>query len=416
MAAGTARVQEAAEAEDTTAIGRAPENRRQMLVKLIWVAMWMLYLGAPVSYLAEGGRGIAATVLGWTGLAAFVAGYLGIVFLRTNAERQPRWVYAQLAALGALGLLMAFTLGDAFLVLFVYLAVGCGAVLPTRQARWAIPLVTAVLAAVAGLTGASEGMGVSLLVPCFLGGYAMTGVRQLVRTTRELREARAAVAQLAATEERLRLARDLHDLLGHSLSLITLKSELAGRMLPGRPEDAALQVADIERVSRQALVDVREAVSGYRRPTLAAEVAGARGTLHAAGIRAELPAKVAAPLTPEAEGALAWALREAVTNVVRHSGATRCVITVTEGEGTVRLTVADDGRGPGPGGTRRGNGLTGLEERLLLAGGRLETVTPGSGFTLRAVVPADYAAAHDPGAAGGGPVDGAGGPGRAAGA
>ncbi|WP_431960323.1 sensor histidine kinase [Actinacidiphila sp. bgisy160] len=415
MAVGATQQPEAAEARNAPAIGRAPENRRQALIKLVWVAMWMLYLGAPVSDLAEGGRGLTATVLGWLGLAAFVAVYLGIVFLRTNAEHQPRRVYGQLLLLGALALLMTLTLGDDFLVLFVYLAVGCGAVLPSRQAHWAIPPVTAVLAGVAGLTGAGEGLVISLLVPCLLGGYAMTGVRQLVRTTRELREARAAVAQLAATEERLRLARDLHDLLGHSLSLITLKSELAGRMLPGRPEDAAAQVADIERVSRQALVDVREAVSGYRMPTLAAELAGARGALRAAGVRAGLPATVAAPLTPEAEGALAWALREAVTNVVRHSGASRCTVTVAEDDGTVRLTVADDGRGAGPGGTRRGNGLTGLEERLELAGGRLETAADG-GFTLRAVVPADYAHAHDPGAAGGGPGDGAGGPGSAAGA
>ncbi|MEU1615871.1 sensor histidine kinase [Streptomyces sp. NPDC005722] len=415
MTAGTTQAPDVAEPRDAPAIGRAPENRRQAVVKLVWVAMWMLYLGAPVSDLAEGGHGLTATVLGWLGLAGYVAGYLGIVFLRTNAEHQPRWVYGQLLLLGALALLMTFTLGEAFLVLFVYLAVGCGAVLPGRQARWAIPLVTALLAAAAWLAGAGEDLVIPLLVPCLLGGYAMMGVRQLVRTTRELREARAAVAQLAATEERLRLARDLHDLLGHSLSLITLKSELAGRMLPDRPEDAAAQVADIERVSRQALVDVREAVSGYRRPTLATELAGARAVLQAAGIRGRLPATVTAPLTPEAEGALAWALREAVTNVVRHSGATRCVVTVAEDDGTVRLTVADDGRGPGPGGAHRGNGLTGLEERLQLAGGRLETVVEG-GFTLHAVVPADYAHGHDPGAAGRGPVDGAGGPGRAAGA
>ncbi|MDX3238297.1 sensor histidine kinase [Streptomyces sp. ME03-5709C] len=416
MAAGTTQAGEAAEPRDDPAIGRAPENRRQAVVKLFWVAMWTLYLGAPVSDLAEGGHGLAATVLGWLGLAGFVAVYLVVVFSRTNAEHQPRWVYGQLPLLGALALLMTFTLGEAFLVLFVYLAVCCGAVLPSNRARWVIPLVAAVLAAVAGLIGASEGLVLSLLVPCLLGGLSMTGVRRLVRTTRELREARAAVAQLAATEERLRLARDLHDLLGHSLSLITLKSELAGRMLPDRPEDAAAQVADIERVSRQALVDVREAVSGYRRPTLAGEIAAARGVLQAAGIRAVLPPTVAAPLTPEAEGALAWALREAVTNVVRHSGASRCAVTVTaaEDDGTVCLAVADDGRGPDPGGTRSGNGLTGLEERLLLAGGRLETVAEG-GFALRAVVPADYAHAHDPGTAGGGPVDGARGTGRAAG-
>lgn len=413
MTAGATHRPEAGAADDTTAIGRAPENRRQAFVKLIWVAMWMLYLGSPVSDLAEGGHDLPATVLGWTGLLVYVTLYLGLVFRRTNAEQQPPWVYGVLGLLGVLALVLGLTLGAAFLVLFVYLSVACGAVLSGRRARWAIPLVTAVLALCAapgGVNGITLG---SLLVPCMLGGFAMMGVRQLVRTTRELREAREAVAQLAATEERLRLARDLHDLLGHSLSLITLKSELAGRMLPDRPGDAAAQVADIERVSRQALVDVREAVSGYRRANLADELIAARSALRTAGIRDDLPAEVTVPLTLEAEAALAWALREAVTNVVRHSGARRCAVAVREGDGTVCLTVSDDGSGPG--GAGRGNGLTGLEERLLLAGGRLET-EGGRGFTLRAFVPAGYAAAHDPGAAGGGPVDGARGTGRAAGA
>ncbi|MFJ4844123.1 MULTISPECIES: sensor histidine kinase [unclassified Streptomyces] len=398
---------------DNTAIGRAPENRRQAVVKLIWIAMWMLYLGSPVSDLADGGHALPGTLLGWAGLAAYVTLYLGLVFRRTNAERQPRWVYGVLGLLGLLALVLGLTLGSAFLVLFVYLSVACGAVLPVRQARWAIPLATAALALCAAPVGVNGITLVSLLVPCMLGGFAMTGVRQLVRTTRELREAREAVAQLAATEERLRLARDLHDLLGHSLSLITLKSELAGRMLPDRPGDAAAQVADIERVSRQALVDVREAVTGYRRPSLADELIAARGALRTAGIHADLPAEVTASLTSDTEGALAWALREAVTNVVRHSGARNCAVSVGEDGATVCLTVSDDGHGPGDAGP--GNGLTGLEERLALAGGRLET-EGGRGFTLRAFVPAGYAAAHDPGAAGGGPVDGARGAGRPAGA
>ena len=217
----------------------------------------------------------------------------------------------------------------------------------------------------------------------------MIGVRQMIRTTIALREARATVAHLAATEERLRLARDLHDLLGHSLSLITLKSELAGRMLPGRPDQAAEQVADVERVSRQALVDVREAVSGFRRPTLETETAGARTALAAAGIRADLPglSDEFPALPPDQEGALGWALREAVTNVVRHSGARRCTVTLTRTGGDLCLSVTDDGRGPQEG-DRDGNGLTGLAERLALADGRLETgAAPREGFVLRAFVP-----------------------------
>ncbi|MDJ0343830.1 sensor histidine kinase [Streptomyces sp. H10-C2] len=377
-------------------MGRAPENRRQALVKLLWIAIWMLYLGAPLDDLIHAGHGVPVTVIASLGLAAFVVGYLALVFLRTNTDEQDRWVYGALCALSALAVATSAAFGKPWLVLFVYVSVACGAVLPPRRSRWLIPAVTAVLAAIGSVVDNAGELFPALLIPCLLGGFAMVGIRQLVQTMRELREARETVAQLAATEERLRLARDLHDLLGHSLSLITLKSELAGRMLPDRPLDAAQQVSDIERVSRQALVDVREAVSGYRRPTLATELAGARTALAAAGVTADFPADLPVTveqtlpsLAPDTEGALAWALREAITNVIRHSGATRCVITLAEeaddGGGTVSLTVTDNGHGPA---RSPGNGLTGLEERLLLAGGSL-TAGPAAptGFTLRASVP-----------------------------
>jgi two-component system sensor histidine kinase DesK len=273
-------------------------------------------------------------------------------------------------------------------VLFVYLSVAAGAALPWKQSRWTVPACTAALAAVGVWKDADRSLYPALLIPTLLGGFAMMGIKQLVRTMRELRDARETVAHLAATEERLRLARDLHDLLGHSLSLVTLKSELAGRMLPDRPEDAAQQVADIEKVSRQALVDVREAVSGYRRPTLPAELASARAALTAAGVATRLHVPDAVDdLAPHAEGALAWALREAVTNVVRHSGAATCVVALATDGATATLTVSDDGRGPAADHTP-GNGLTGLTERLILAGGTLRTARSGDGgFTLAASVP-----------------------------
>jgi two-component system sensor histidine kinase DesK len=205
-----------------------------------------------------------------------------------------------------------------------------------------------------------------------------------------LRKARATVAQLAANEERLRLARDLHDLLGHSLSLITLKSELAGRMLPDHPDKAAQQVADIEQVSRQALVDVREAVTGYRRPRLSDELAGAQVALTAAGVEAHVPAEPdLGGVADEGESTLAWALREAVTNVVRHSGASRCTVDVLRRQtldgAFLELSVEDNGSG-GPG-TEPGNGLTGLAERLEKAGGQLEAGRVKRGFRLVARVP-----------------------------
>ncbi|MFD0329077.1 sensor histidine kinase [Streptacidiphilus monticola] len=231
----------------------------------------------------------------------------------------------------------------------------------------------------------------------FLGGAAMTGLQRLVRTMRELREARQAIAALAASDERLRLARDLHDLLGHSLSLITLKTELTSRFMDQeRYAEARAQVDDIEKVSRQALIDVREAIGGYRRPKLAVEIAAARTALTAADIRFDAAADLADArpgLGPDEEGALGWALREAVTNVVRHSGAGRCEVVLEEhpgereGERELRLIVRDDGSGGRH--ARAGNGLSGLGERLQLADGRLETgpVSGGKGFQLTAVVP-----------------------------
>jgi two-component system sensor histidine kinase DesK len=275
----------------------------------------------------------------------------------------------------------------------VYVATASGAALPVRMSRWAIVATSALMTAVALAVPGGNSYLASLLIPALLGGAAMAGVRQLVRTTIELREARATVAQLAANEERLRLARDLHDLLGHSLSLITLKSELAGRMLPAHPEKAAQQVADIEKVSRQALVDVREAVSGYRRPRLAGELAGAQVALTAAGITATLPADAApTDVDEEAESALAWTLREAVTNVVRHSGARRCTVEVlgrqTLDGPVLELSVEDDGSGDGTPGTP-GNGLTGLAERLEKAGGSLDVGRTKHGFRLVARVPAN---------------------------
>ncbi|MFH8786090.1 sensor histidine kinase [Streptomyces roseoverticillatus] len=371
----------------TIGIGTEPDNRRQMVVKLIWISIWFAYMAAPVEDVLGDHHTLAGDVLGGAGLAAFVVGYLGLVFRHTSRPLERARVLAALALLIVLATALTLTLGGAWLVLFVYVCVSAGAVLPAKLSRVVIPLVTGVLAGLGAMTPGAPEYLAALVIPALLGGFAMNGVRQMALTTRALREARATVAHLAANEERLRLARDLHDLLGHSLSLITLKSELAGRMLPGKPEQAAQQVADIERVSRQALVDVREAVSGFRRPTLEAELAGARTALAAAGIVADLSRAAAThpDLAPDEEGALAWALREAVTNAVRHSGARRCEIALTEEGDELCLTVSDDGRGPQ--GTH-GNGLTGLSERLALADGRLETGPgPRSGFRLRAFVP-----------------------------
>ncbi|MEZ0091092.1 sensor histidine kinase [Streptacidiphilus sp. EB129] len=381
-------------------IGMRPENRRQQFVKLCWMSLWMIYLAYPVSDLIVNPHSLAARVAGWTCLVAFLGCYVVLVLRRQAAGEVARWsptAGVLLASMLVIALVSCFGLSDNWLALFSYTSVAAGVVLPPRFAIYGVGLVTGTVVVTGLLLHTNEAALIPITVSAFLGGAGMTGLQRLVRTMQELREARQAVAALAASDERLRMARDLHDLLGHSLSLITLKSELTSRFLDQeRYEEARAQVADIETVSRQSLVDVREAIGGYRRPKLAVEIAAARTALAAADIEADTDPTIADPhpgLGPDEEGALGWALREAVTNVVRHSGADRCTIRLAEyledgGRRSLRLEIVDDGAGPRRS-TSPGNGLTGLAERLELADGRLET-GPGPrhhGFRLCASVP-----------------------------
>jgi len=174
----------------------------------------------------------------------------------------------------------------------------------------------------------------------------------------------------AADRERLRLARDLHDLLGHSLSLITIKSQLARRLLPpGDVSPAATEIADVERVARESLQDVRNAVEGYRQPNLTSALANARAALAAAGINSTID--VSADLLPTAvDAALAWAVREGITNVIRHSGAATCAIRLTREGSEASLEITDDGASPAV--HAHGNGLRGLQERVAARRGRMD--------------------------------------------
>lgn len=384
-------------ADGPVRIGQVPRNRRQAVAKTMWIGVWLLYLAGPVGRLLQAGVPTAERIWGGLGLTLFVLSYVVLVFRHMWRKMTSLLQYGAPALMLALATALSWTLGFPWLVLFIFTSVACAVVLPWRESRWAIPLVTVVLLAVGARYPEIRGYYLFAYgLPSVGVGFMMVGVQHLIHTTAELRAAREEVARLAANDERLRLARDLHDLLGHSLSLITLKSELAGRMLPDRPSDAARQVADIEQVSRQALVDVREAVTGYRRPRLAVELAGARTALRTAGVRVIADPALEGEyqgLATDAESALAWALREAVTNVVRHSGAHRCeLLLAEEWEADERrrlcLTVIDDGVGS-PRTQHDGNGLSGLRERLGLAEGRLETgpAPHGRGFALRASVP-----------------------------
>jgi len=188
------------------------------------------------------------------------------------------------------------------------------------------------------------------------------------RADEKLRAAQEENITLAAVAERERIARDLHDVLGHTLSVIVLKAELAGRLIPIDPARAIAEIADVERTSRSALAEVREAIGGYRARGLAAEIEAAHITLQAAGVAliAESDSARTAALTPKEETALALALREAVTNIVRHARATSCSLRFVTEAGQRCLIVEDDGEHVLE---REGNGIRGMRERVESIGG-----------------------------------------------
>ena len=240
-------------------------------------------------------------------------------------------------------------------------------------------------------------------VPLLGGLLAYSAERRNVLMVK-LNQARAELARTAVAEERLRISRDLHDLLGHSLSLIALKSEVAGRMIESDPPRAAREIAELEAVARRSLAEVRQAVTGYRQPSLAAELAAARRMLASAGIDCRVDAPGSYDLPPEADALLAWTVREGSTNIVRHSGAQRVTITVTVTGASASAELTDDGAGApagrgtpaaGDGGSEptaatgaAGSGLAGLAERAGRLGGTLLAGAGArGGFRVRVTVP-----------------------------
>jgi two-component system, NarL family, sensor histidine kinase DesK len=235
---------------------------------------------------------------------------------------------------------------------------------------------------------------VAFIAPPLAACFAYSATRR-IELVSKLRETRAELARMAVADERLRIARDLHDLLGHSLSLITLKAELAGRLLDSDPERAAHEIADLESVARRSLGEVRAAVTSYRQPTLTAEIAAARQMLAAAGMDCQVHAPASIVLPAAVDGLLAWTVREGATNVVRHSGARSVTITISLTDDEAAAEVADDGVGPSWDGAHApgehdGSGLAGLTERVRKAGAEISAGEGprGKGFRLLVRVPA----------------------------
>ena len=352
-----------------------------------WVAGWrrlalsavfLVYLTYVALEVAHFSHGVGA-VAGYLVLAAFVAVYLLIVANGPSAPDRAWW--ALLAALFALFCAELPFARTAAFVMCLYIT----AVLVLRLGRRAAP-------AVLGLTLAA------LLVPALIGSWhqsvgdafdAVTpvaipvlamgafGVGKIVEGTQALASARAELERLGAENERNRIARDLHDLLGHSLTTITVKAGLAHRIGKVDPARALQEIAEVEALARSSLADVRAAVSDYREVTLTRELATAREVLRAAGVTADFPGAVDV-VDPANRELFGWIVREGVTNVVRHARASVCTVRV--GPGTVELS--DDGvGGVGRGGVgdagagrdgSQGQGLRGLRERVAQAGGKVQ--------------------------------------------
>ena len=273
-------------------------------------------------------------LLAWVGLAALA----GLSTITVGQEGASTWVFLAVSGLWTFRLRLGLVLGLALVVLYEFLTFHVDTW--THDASITMSMVLALA--------------------------AVTGAMVAAQRQRALAEARQENARLAIQEERNRMARDVHDILGHSLTVITVKAELAARLLEVDPERARAEGADLARLARDALADVRQAVVGFREMSLPAELARARAALATAGIEADLPTAVDAVPTRLRE-VCAWTLREGVTNVIRHSGASTCSVTLDE----TGICVRDDGTGPAPG--TPGTGLLGLAERAAAAGARLRT-------------------------------------------
>ena len=328
--------------------------------------VYLFYLGFLFAQPALEGAGWRTWVLTVLLAAMFIPLYLAVWW------REGRVAYGCLLAIPLLGFVSyPFNLGAS--CFFIYAAALFGFAFQPRIALGALALLSLGIA-VQGwflhITPWSWGFAIFLSVAI---GVADIQQAQQKRANAKLRMAQEEVEHLAKVAERERIARDLHDVLGHTLSVIVLKSELASRLFDRDSDRARAEIAEVEQIAREALAEVRQAVRGYRAGGLIEEFTRARSTLETAGIRAEceIPKTALAmrELSPAQETVLALVMREAVTNVVRHSGAEACQLRLERKGDQYRLEITDDGRG---GFGAEGNGLRGMRERLEALGGTME--------------------------------------------
>jgi two-component system, NarL family, sensor histidine kinase DesK len=336
--------------------------------------LWVLYLGFFFIQPVVDHVGVRMWLLDLLGAAIFLVLYFGLFALQNPRD------LVHIGGMVLLGVLFQPFNGGAS-TFFIFAA----AMLPFCVESQAIAWLG--LCAI-GAIGAIEGLLVHIdhwslffcaLFPVIIGA-GNTFFAERNRMNRKLRKANEEIEHLAKVAERERIARDLHDVLGHTLSVITLKSELAGKLLDRDPQRAGKEIREVEQISRQALSDVRDAIRGYRAKGLVAELAQAKSTLETAGLTVQCDAASTVKLPAMQESVLSLAVREGVTNVVRHAQARTCRLRLEQQNGSCRLEIHDDGRGSSNG---EGNGLRGMRERVEMLGGTLErSTTSGTRLTI----------------------------------
>jgi two-component system sensor histidine kinase DesK len=368
---------------------RSPWRRA---VGVAWVAIWLVFLGSPLARIWHHYDGIPR-VVGTVAVLAFGMAYLTLFVTVRMAWRsqcsqpgfgsRPRSIYLLLGGLAILVLVALPFAAETTLTMLVYF----GAAAMFTFEPWLGVVVVTALAAVAEVSSRTvagwQTQQWSASFAILFAGVAVYATRLASRRNLDLIAAREEMADMAVAEERSRMTRDLHDILGHSLTVITVKAELAGRLMAADHARAQAEIDDIERLAREALSDVRATIAGRRQVSLAPELVNARAALASANIDAEVPN--ALDEVPAANRELfGWTVREGVTNVLRHSHATRCSIRLTGSA----VEVHDNGIGATPAGAD-GNGLRGLRERVVGCGASIRTgVSPDlGGFLLHVSAP-----------------------------
>jgi two-component system sensor histidine kinase DesK len=365
--------------KQTDSFGNPIRGRWARIVDVIFPGVFLVYLAQTAVGVIKHSDGLL-TVLGMAVLAAYCVIYIYAAHSGGHQRYGQFWrCYWVLVVLLLVELPLAHE--DA-LVMLVYLAVLTVASMYNRSAPAvaAMVLIAALLPKAIPSWHADVQWNTALAVGIV--ALAMYGFFGIMRSKQAVEGARGEVVRLAAENERSRIARDLHDLLGHSLTTITVKAALANRLTAIDPARAAIEIAEVEELTRRTLADVRGAVSGYRDVSLGNELATAREVLRAAGIAARLPGAIDNVEATQSQ-LFAWVVREGVTNVVRHSRAQTCEVRL----GERFVEIVDDGIGIG--GDSAGNGLTGLRERVESVGGSLSAgiLTDRRGWRLRVEVP-----------------------------